>query len=85
MEKKNYAGAVVHRFLQGKALKDFVQEYEEHKLSSGGATRRVTDRDLLILHDYQKGAMPNELEKKYKMGRGRLNTSLRIAALSKLS
>ena len=81
---KNYTAVVMSRFMTEEQLKTFDQEYKENKLTLGAGARVVSDRDLMILIDYKKGALVGELEKKYGTGRTSIMTSLRIAALSKI-
>lgn len=81
---KAFQTRIVERFYKGKALASFVQDYNEAKFRVG-RTREVNDKDLLILADWKKGMLPNELVTKHKMSKNRIETSLRIAALSKLA
>ena len=64
-------------------LKDFEQEYEEAKIYKG-YNNTVTDRDLMILHDYKSGKLEGELASKYRTSRGAIHSALRRAALSKI-
>lgn len=75
---------IIERFYSGKALADFLEQYNDAKLRRT-REREVTKTDLNILRDYKESKlMPNELMRKYKVSRNQLNTALRIAALSKI-
>lgn len=80
---KTLQASIIKRFYDDKTFKDFVQEYNDHKYRDT-YHRLVNDRDLNILIEYKKGASQRELSKKYKCSITRINTSLRLAALSKL-
>lgn len=82
--EKVFQQDIIKRFLDDKAFKSLQEDYEEAKwVRSHGRT--VTTQDLNILRDYKTGGlMENELVKKYKISRSRIQTALRIAALSKI-
>ncbi len=73
----------MQRFMSPAQIKSFESEYDDHREKANHG-RNVTDKDLMILKAYKAGAMPNELTRQFKIGRSALNTSLRLAALSKL-
>lgn len=75
---------VLERFMTKSQLDNLEQEYQDNKRSRQG-NRRATDVDLMILRDYKKGMLIGEICKKYNKGRGYINTSLRVAAISKIS
>jgi hypothetical protein len=78
-----YQGRIMQRFMTPAQIKQFENEYDDNRRRNG-RVRQVNDKDLMILRAYKSGAMPNELQRKFGMGRGALNTSLRLAALSKI-
>lgn len=65
-------------------LKNFHEEYKENTRVRGRNSTFATDRDLLILMDYKKGLTYGELCRKYGVGRTSIQSSIRIAALSKI-
>lgn len=82
--KKVFQQDILKRFLDDKAFKSLKEQYEEAKWVRVHG-REVTKTDLNILHDYKKGGMlEGELVKKYRISRSRVQTSLRIAALSQI-
>lgn len=75
---------ILKRFMTEPELKNLFQEYEDNKLRKG-RSREVNQKDLLILMDYKKGEFTmSELLRKHRVTRAQLNTSLRIAALSRV-
>lgn len=80
---RTFQTSILERFMSDKELQSLYEDYKDNR-KRWTRNREVTDKDLLILADYKKGMLNSELEKKYKINRGGLNTSLRIAALSKI-
>ena len=74
---------ILQRFMSDKELQSLYSEYKDNR-KRYYRTREVTDKDLSILIDYKKGMLVNEIEKKYRLSRGGVNTALRVAALSKI-
>lgn len=83
MDKKAYSGKVIRRFLQGKDLQEFVKSYEAN-ISHGRNTKVATKQDFDILEAYLKGTPARDLMKKYGGSAGKIYTSIRVAAVSKL-
>lgn len=83
MTYKSFQAEIIKRMLDDREFKNFCQQYEESKLKKG-RTRSVTERDINVLHDYKRGMMMSELQSKYRVSSTSINTSLRLAALSKI-
>lgn len=80
---KAFQSRIIERFYSGKELASFVESYNEAKLRRN-RSRTVNKTDLNILDDYRAGKLTSELARKYKMSISGINTSIRIAALSKI-
>lgn len=79
-----YQARIMERFMSPNQIRQFNQEYKDNLRHPHRSSRHVTDKDLMILKDYKAGLMPNELVRKYGGTNHQINTSLRIAALSKI-
>jgi Mor family transcriptional regulator len=79
-----YQRKIMERFMTESQLKNFQQEYKDNRKTRDRDSILATDRDLLILMDYKKGLTYSELCRKYRVGRTSIQSSIRIAALSKI-
>ena len=65
-------------------LEEFTEEYWSHRIKKQRNSRMVTDTDLMILKDYQRGMSFGELRDKYRFSKDKISSCLRIAAISRL-
>lgn len=76
--KTNYNGSIVRRFLNGKALEEFEEQYEQAKLIN--AKNEVTKQDLKIADDWLNMMTIRELSQKYKMTQSKIQTIINRVA-----
>lgn len=78
-----YQRVIMERYMTPKQLQEFTEEYWSHRIKHQ-RSRMVTDTDLMILRDYQRGMSFGELKDKYHFSKDKISNCLRIAAISKL-
>lgn len=84
-DKKSFSGLVIRRFLTGRDYEKFIKEYKVNMRNNGGRTpRTLIPRDLEILARYQAGDSISKICREFGIKNHAVNTSLRIAALSKI-
>ena len=75
--KKTFQGEIIARFLNKKAMVEFVESYEQSKKQiGGGAHRPVSKEERNIAYDWKKGATLAELTAKYKKPIGTIRSAI---------